>query len=170
MGVDPHYCRLHYRCVQNPHQNSQMFYSIFSSARFWVLSLRSLQLSEASMIQSAWIGSLFYLSFLTAAGGQIKGIQSHTMAREPAENYVSPLSNDDPNRIASVVTSRIPASAGIYVSCFSASYAKLNFPSCSSMSTLPPFCSFPNSSSSDSGRLMADWISRASGLAPKRSS
>ena len=41
---------LHYRCTQNPYQNSQIFYSIFSSARFWVLNLHNLKLSEVSMM------------------------------------------------------------------------------------------------------------------------
>jgi wyosine [tRNA(Phe)-imidazoG37] synthetase (radical SAM superfamily) len=53
------------------------------------------------------------LNGLIAAGGQIKGIQLHTIAREPAENYVSSLSNVELDRIASVVTSRVPASAAI---------------------------------------------------------
>jgi wyosine [tRNA(Phe)-imidazoG37] synthetase (radical SAM superfamily) len=50
------------------------------------------------------------LNDLIAAGGQIKRIQIYTVAREPVEAFVSPLSNAELDRIASIVTSRIPAS------------------------------------------------------------
>jgi wyosine [tRNA(Phe)-imidazoG37] synthetase (radical SAM superfamily) len=53
------------------------------------------------------------LNDLIAAGGHIKSIQIHTVARDPAEAYVSPLSNDELDRIAAIVSSRIPAGAGI---------------------------------------------------------
>lgn len=53
------------------------------------------------------------LKGLLAAGGRIKNIQLHTVAREPAEDYVSPLSSEELARIASIVTSRIPAVSGI---------------------------------------------------------
>jgi wyosine [tRNA(Phe)-imidazoG37] synthetase (radical SAM superfamily) len=53
------------------------------------------------------------LEGLIAAGGKIKNIQIHTVARDPAETYVSPLCSDELNRIAFIVTSRIPASTVI---------------------------------------------------------
>jgi wyosine [tRNA(Phe)-imidazoG37] synthetase (radical SAM superfamily) len=53
------------------------------------------------------------LNRLIAAGGKIKNIQIHTVARNPAETCVSPLTSDELDRIALIVTSRIPASAVI---------------------------------------------------------
>jgi wyosine [tRNA(Phe)-imidazoG37] synthetase (radical SAM superfamily) len=53
------------------------------------------------------------LNGLIAAGGKIKNIQIHTVARDPAEVYVSPLTRDELDRIAFIVTSRIPASTVI---------------------------------------------------------
>ncbi len=53
------------------------------------------------------------LNGLIGTGGKIKNIQIHTVARDPAETYVSPLTGDELDRIASIVTSRIPASTVI---------------------------------------------------------
>ncbi len=53
------------------------------------------------------------LNGLIGAGGKIKNIQIHTVARDPAEAYVSPLTRDELDRIAFIVTSRIPASTVI---------------------------------------------------------
>ena len=53
------------------------------------------------------------LNDLIAAGGQIKNIQIHTVARDTAEAYVSPLSRDELDRIASMITSRISPGAGV---------------------------------------------------------
>jgi hypothetical protein len=39
---------LHYRCIQNPYQNPQIFYKMFSAARFWVLNLHNFLLNEAA--------------------------------------------------------------------------------------------------------------------------
>ena len=48
--TDERFGSLHYRCIQNPYQNSQIIYSIFSSVRLWVLNLHNLKLSEVSMM------------------------------------------------------------------------------------------------------------------------
>jgi wyosine [tRNA(Phe)-imidazoG37] synthetase (radical SAM superfamily) len=47
------------------------------------------------------------LTGLISAGGQFKKIQIHTIARAPAEAYASSLSNNELNRIASIVKSRV---------------------------------------------------------------
>lgn len=48
------------------------------------------------------------LDEVRAAGGAIKGIQLYTIARKPAESSVSPLSDEELDRLASLVRSRIP--------------------------------------------------------------
>jgi wyosine [tRNA(Phe)-imidazoG37] synthetase (radical SAM superfamily) len=47
------------------------------------------------------------LDNLISAGGQIKGVQLYTIARDPAEAYASPLSNDELDRIALTVRNRV---------------------------------------------------------------
>jgi wyosine [tRNA(Phe)-imidazoG37] synthetase (radical SAM superfamily) len=53
------------------------------------------------------------LSGLIGAGGKIKNIQIHTVARDPAETCVSSLTSNELDRIAFIVTSRIPATTVI---------------------------------------------------------
>jgi wyosine [tRNA(Phe)-imidazoG37] synthetase (radical SAM superfamily) len=47
------------------------------------------------------------LNNLISAGAQIKKIQIHTIARDPAENHASPLSREELDRISSMVKSRV---------------------------------------------------------------
>jgi wyosine [tRNA(Phe)-imidazoG37] synthetase (radical SAM superfamily) len=47
---------------------------------------------------------------LIAAGGQFKAVQLHTIARDPAEAGVSPISNDGLDQIASAIKSRVSIS------------------------------------------------------------
>ena len=56
------------------------------------------------------------LSNLISAGGQLKTIQLHTIARDPAEPYASPLSNDELDQIASTVKSRLPVPVEVFYS------------------------------------------------------
>jgi wyosine [tRNA(Phe)-imidazoG37] synthetase (radical SAM superfamily) len=53
------------------------------------------------------------LNEITAAGGRLKLVQVYTVARRPAEEIVSPLSDEEVDRIASLVESRtgLPAAA-----------------------------------------------------------
>jgi wyosine [tRNA(Phe)-imidazoG37] synthetase (radical SAM superfamily) len=46
------------------------------------------------------------LNEITAAGGQIKLVQVYTVARQPAESYVTPLTNAEVDAIAALVRSR----------------------------------------------------------------
>jgi wyosine [tRNA(Phe)-imidazoG37] synthetase (radical SAM superfamily) len=48
------------------------------------------------------------LNNLIADGGQIRVVQLYTIARDPAETSVSPLSDDELDRIASAVKIRVP--------------------------------------------------------------
>jgi len=54
------------------------------------------------------------LNILISLNGQLKAIHLHTIARTPAESYVEPLSNDELNRIASIVKSRIPVPVEVF--------------------------------------------------------
>ncbi len=54
------------------------------------------------------------LKDLLSAGGQVKKIQFHTIARDPAEIHASPLSRDELNRIASMVESRTAVSPEVF--------------------------------------------------------
>jgi wyosine [tRNA(Phe)-imidazoG37] synthetase (radical SAM superfamily) len=48
------------------------------------------------------------LNDMISAGGQLKAIQIYTIARDPAEADVSPLSSDELAKIASVVSAAVP--------------------------------------------------------------
>jgi wyosine [tRNA(Phe)-imidazoG37] synthetase (radical SAM superfamily) len=56
------------------------------------------------------------LNRLISAGGQIKKIQLHTIARDPAEAYVSPLSNDELDKIATKVKALVAVPAEVFYS------------------------------------------------------
>jgi wyosine [tRNA(Phe)-imidazoG37] synthetase (radical SAM superfamily) len=56
------------------------------------------------------------LNDLISNGGQIRKIQFHTVARDPAETFVSPLSNDELDRIAAIAKSRVSAPIEIFYS------------------------------------------------------
>jgi wyosine [tRNA(Phe)-imidazoG37] synthetase (radical SAM superfamily) len=56
------------------------------------------------------------LNDLISAGGRFTKIQIHTIARTPAETYASPLSNDELNRVASIVKSRITVPVEVFYS------------------------------------------------------
>jgi wyosine [tRNA(Phe)-imidazoG37] synthetase (radical SAM superfamily) len=48
------------------------------------------------------------LNELRASGGAIKGVQLYTIARKPAEPTVSPLADEELDRVAAFVRSRVP--------------------------------------------------------------
>jgi hypothetical protein len=51
------------------------------------------------------------LNEITAAGGQIKLVQIYTVARRPAESYVTPLSDPEVDAIVALVKRRTGLSA-----------------------------------------------------------
>jgi wyosine [tRNA(Phe)-imidazoG37] synthetase (radical SAM superfamily) len=87
---------------------------------------------EASRIRSVIIQSLWFrvygaappaeeieaycgrLNSLISGGGKIKAVQLYTIARDPAEVHASPLSNDELDQVASIVTARIPIAVEIF--------------------------------------------------------
>jgi wyosine [tRNA(Phe)-imidazoG37] synthetase (radical SAM superfamily) len=54
------------------------------------------------------------LNGLLDQGGRLKGIQLYTIARNPAESSVSPLSNAELDQIAEIVRVRVPVPVEIY--------------------------------------------------------
>jgi len=56
------------------------------------------------------------LNAILSAGGRLKHLQLYTIARDPSDPSASPLSNDEMDKIASLVKSRIPAPVQVYYS------------------------------------------------------
>jgi wyosine [tRNA(Phe)-imidazoG37] synthetase (radical SAM superfamily) len=56
------------------------------------------------------------LENLISAGGRLKTIQLHTIARDPAESCASPLSNDELDQIADTVKSRLSIPVEVFYS------------------------------------------------------
>jgi wyosine [tRNA(Phe)-imidazoG37] synthetase (radical SAM superfamily) len=56
------------------------------------------------------------LEKLISAGGRIKTIQIHTIARDPADPHASPLSNKELDNIAAAVKSRLPVPTEVFYS------------------------------------------------------
>ncbi len=54
------------------------------------------------------------LNNVISAGGQFTAIQLYTIARDPAEAYATPLSNDELDQIASIVKARVPVSVEVF--------------------------------------------------------
>jgi wyosine [tRNA(Phe)-imidazoG37] synthetase (radical SAM superfamily) len=54
------------------------------------------------------------LSEITSAGGQLKLVQIYTVARQPAESYVTPLSAEEVDAIAALVTQRTGLSTAAF--------------------------------------------------------
>jgi len=54
------------------------------------------------------------LNSMISANGQLKAIQLYTLARDPAEAYAEPLSDDELNWVVSIVRSRIPIPVEVF--------------------------------------------------------
>ncbi len=54
------------------------------------------------------------LNWLLAEGGQIKAVQIHTIARKPAEASVTPLADEELDRLADIVRARVPVPIETY--------------------------------------------------------
>jgi wyosine [tRNA(Phe)-imidazoG37] synthetase (radical SAM superfamily) len=54
------------------------------------------------------------LNHLLESGGQLKTLQLYTVARTPLEQYVSPLTNDELDRIADMVRKRVPVTVEVF--------------------------------------------------------
>jgi wyosine [tRNA(Phe)-imidazoG37] synthetase (radical SAM superfamily) len=101
----------YFRRVNRPRESlSRILDNILNSARVRPLIIQSLwfridgNTPSAEEIE-AYCGRL---NDLISKGGQIKALQLYTIARDPAEAGVSPLSDDELDRIASAVKIRVP--------------------------------------------------------------
>ena len=56
------------------------------------------------------------LNALISAGGKLKNLQLHTIARDPADASASPLSNNELDLIAAAVRSRVPVAVELFYS------------------------------------------------------
>lgn len=56
------------------------------------------------------------LNSMLSAGASFKNLQLYTIARDPAESFASALSNDELDRIASIVKSRVPVPVEVFYS------------------------------------------------------
>jgi hypothetical protein len=54
------------------------------------------------------------LNWLLAEGGQIKAVQIHTIARKPADPSVTPIPDEELDRIAAKVRGRVPVPIETY--------------------------------------------------------
>jgi len=54
------------------------------------------------------------LNRLLESGGRLKTLQLYTVARTPLEQYVSPLTNDELDRIADMVRERVPVTVEVF--------------------------------------------------------
>jgi wyosine [tRNA(Phe)-imidazoG37] synthetase (radical SAM superfamily) len=90
--------------------------NILSAAQERALVIQSLwfRIRGAAPPQSEIDAYCVRLNGLISGGGQIKNIQLHTVAREPAESYVSPLTHEELDKIAAIVASRVSVPVEIF--------------------------------------------------------
>jgi wyosine [tRNA(Phe)-imidazoG37] synthetase (radical SAM superfamily) len=84
--------------------------SILDAARVRPIVIQSLfvRLNGQAMQRAEIEAYCDQLNGLLADGGQIKGIQIHTIARKPADPSVTPLPDDELDRLAETVRARVP--------------------------------------------------------------
>jgi hypothetical protein len=108
-GTDEYY----HLIERTPIPFRQILDNITSAARVRPLVIQSLFMRVAGEPPSQAELEAFCdrLNEITAAGGQLKLVQIYTVARRPAESYVSPLADDEVDRIVRLVIDRtgIPA-------------------------------------------------------------
>jgi wyosine [tRNA(Phe)-imidazoG37] synthetase (radical SAM superfamily) len=92
--------------------------NILSAARVRPLVIQSLwlRLDGAAPSTDEIESYCCCLNNLISANGQLKTIQLYTVARDPAEAYVEPLSDEELNRIASIVKGRVPVPVEVFYS------------------------------------------------------
>ncbi|HEY3395230.1 MAG TPA: radical SAM protein [Lacipirellulaceae bacterium] len=103
-GTDEYY----HLIERTPIPFRQILDNITSAARVRPLVIQSLFMRVAGEPPPAAELEAFCdrLNEITAAGGQLKLVQIYTIARRPAESYVSPLTDDEVDRIVQLVKER----------------------------------------------------------------
>lgn len=109
----------YFRKVNRAHVSfDRILENILSTARVRPIVIQSLwfQIEGAAPPADEIEAYCSRLNGLISANAQLKTIQVHTIARDPAEAFVSPLSNDALDRIVSVVRSRVPVPVEVFYS------------------------------------------------------
>ncbi len=107
----------HFRFVNRTSESfGRILYNILEAARVRPLVIQSLWFRNSGATPStkeieAYCGRL---KDILASGGKLKRIQLYTVARNPAESIVSPLSRHELDLIADTVQARVPASIEIF--------------------------------------------------------
>ena len=93
------------RVNRAPFGFSQILQNITQAAIVRPLVIQSLfmRIDGQAPPQAEWLAFCDRLQEITAAGGQLKLIQIYTVARPPAESYVSPLTNDEVDQMVAFV-------------------------------------------------------------------
>lgn len=101
-GTEPYFREIE----RTPIRFSQILDNIFLAARHWPIIMQSLFLRLHGTGPSAEEIHAYVdqLRNIVAQGGQIRLVQVYTVARAPAESFVTALSNDEVDAIAHAVT------------------------------------------------------------------
>jgi wyosine [tRNA(Phe)-imidazoG37] synthetase (radical SAM superfamily) len=107
----------YFRLVNRPNASlDRILGNILGAARIRPLIIQSLWFRVHGVVPpvgeiEAYCGRL---NNLISAGGQLKALQLYTIARDPAEAYASPLSDEELDRIASRVKARVPVPVEVF--------------------------------------------------------
>jgi wyosine [tRNA(Phe)-imidazoG37] synthetase (radical SAM superfamily) len=107
----------YYREINRPnHPLEHVIENIIAAARVRPVVIQSLfvRLHDQPPDEAELLAYADRLSEITTAEGRIKYVQVYTIARQPAEGYVGPLTNDEVDHIADLVRTR----AGLPVKSF----------------------------------------------------
>ena len=111
-GTEAYFCEVNRSKVSL----SKIIENIQTAARLHPLIIQSLWMringeppDETEL--AAWLGRL---KDVLADGGRLKAVQLNTLARNPAESHISPLTRGELERIATFVRSEIPVPVEIY--------------------------------------------------------
>lgn len=106
-----------FRMVNRPKVSlNRILNSILGAARMRPLIIQSLWFRISGAAPSAEEIEAYCgrLNGLISAGGQLKALQLHTIARDPAEAHASPLSGDELDRVVFAVKARVPVPVEIF--------------------------------------------------------
>ncbi len=113
-GSEEYFCRVNRAEISL----DRILGNILSAARIWPLVIQSLwfRIQGALPPEAEVVAYCNRLNDLIASGGQIKKVQLHTIARNPAESYAEPLSREELDRVATVVKRRISIPVEVFYS------------------------------------------------------
>jgi wyosine [tRNA(Phe)-imidazoG37] synthetase (radical SAM superfamily) len=101
----------YFKLIDRPNVSlTQVLASVLDAARIRPVVIQSLfmRVNGLALSDAEVDAYCARLNELLAAGGQIKGIQVHTVARKPADPAVTPLPDEELDRLADIVRTRVP--------------------------------------------------------------